>query len=208
MKLTTVIFDSSSVINNKTDIDNFIPPNPGWNYVRIKNNPEDPDKHTGFCGKWLLFIPNREFISVFRKIAKLAKELKLTHCFKASGSPGRGGEHVFCIYCSDYRQIYFVRKIAETLLSGKFLEKYSYTYKDGTKAIYFKTDNATHYKSNARGLSLTLFKFTNQKELFVKEFHDGKPTWKLVTNDNNQRIADNFENHLMMLEINETDVDL
>ena len=198
------VFNPDSVIQYNTNIDRFAPPYAGWNYVRILNHPEDPNEYNmGRCGKWLLFVPNKDFIDVFRKIAKLAKELKLTHCFKASGSPSEKGEHVFCIYCSDCSNISFVRKIANVLLINGFLDRYGYQYRDGTKALYFKTDSATEYKSESRGQSLTLFRFTDKKELFVKEFYDGKPSWKLITNDADSSVIENFEIYLTTLEMNE-----
>lgn len=205
--MKTAQFDEDSVIQKNTNIDKFVPPYPGWNYVRILNHPEDNDPYFYIqdgvgkmnSGKWLLFTPNKDFVNVFRKIAKLAKEFKLTHCFKASGEPSENGEHVFCIYSGNYRNLSFVRKIGNELIDGGFLMEYGYQYRDGTKALYFKTDDATHYKSQARGESLTLFKIDNSRNLYVKEFNNGKPSWKLVENDNDLSIVDNFEFHLMSL---------
>ena len=204
------IFDSDSVIDEKTNIDQFIPPYPGWNYVRLLQHPEDRFNYQyniDTCGKWLVFVPAQEFVEVFRKLCKLAKEFKLTHCFKASGEPGKGDMHVFCIYCSDYHNFSFVRKIGNTLLTEGILDKYGYKYRDGTRALFFKTDNTTHYKSNAFGESLTLFRFTNKRELYIKEFFDNKPGWKIVIDDNQRDLTENFEMHLETLEIGDENFD-
>ncbi|MFA5888086.1 MAG: hypothetical protein WC852_05245 [Candidatus Nanoarchaeia archaeon] len=199
-----IMFGSDSVVQSDTNIDQFVPPNRGWNFVRILNHPEDSgDYIRDKCGKWLLFVPNKDFIDLFRKLAKLTKELKLTHCFKASGSPSERGEHVFCIYCSDCSNISFVRKIANVLLSNGLLDEYGYRYWDGIKALFFKTDSATDYKSQSMGESLTLFKFTNKNELFVKKFDNMKPRWELIVNDNDSSIIENFEEHLILLEMSE-----
>lgn len=206
MKIKDTVFGEDSVIQKNTDIDNFIPPNPGWNYIRILNHPfSKVDYHSNYYGKWLLFVPNMEFISVFRQIAKLAVQMKLTASLKASGTPERN-EHVFCIYCENYKDISFVRKIADVLLSEGLLMRYGYQYGDGTKALFFKTDAATHYKSRAIGQSLTLFKFTDRKELYVKEFHSGNPSWKLVMNDTDSNITYSFEQHLIDLEIKDAGI--
>jgi len=202
-------FDEDSVIQKNTDLDSFVPPYPGWNYVRVLNNPEDKDPYlyikecpnTINVGKWLLFTPNKDFVKVFRKAAKLAKDFKLTHCFKASGRPSENGEHVFCIYCGDYKNISFVRQIGNTLIDEGLLMEYGYKYRDGTKALFFKTDATTHYKSEARGESLTLFKIDNNRHLYIKEFNIGRPSWKLVEKDNDSSIVENFESHLMDLEM-------
>ena len=79
--------------------------------------------------------------------------------------------------------------------------EYGYRYRDDTKALFFKTDATTHYKSEARGESLTLFKIDNNRHLYVKEFNNGRPSWKLVENDNDPNIVENFESHLMDLEM-------
>jgi len=211
-----IIFDEDSVIQNSTNIEKFIPPYPGWNYVKVLNHPEDPDPfhnikegvYKNNVGKWLLFIPNQDFFEVFRQIAKLAKQFKLTHCFKASGEPTEKGEHVFCIYCGDYTKIAFVRKIGNVLINEGLLDKYGWTYRNGGKALFFKTDSATEYMSISRGKSLTLFKINNDKELYVKEFTDGKPSWKLITNDDDSNIVNSFEMHLTTLSMEDIDGDL
>lgn len=205
-------FDSDSVIQEDTDIGTFIPPNPGWNYVTILNHPIDKDPYHNITegahiikyGKWLLFVPNKDFLKVFRKVAKLTKKFKLTLCFKASGSRDEKGEHVFCIYCGDYTNISFVRKIANVLVDEGFLEMHGYQYRDGTKALFFKTDEATHHQSKSAGQSLTLYKINNKKELFVKEFNNGKPSWKLVIKDDDPTIVKNFEFYLDTLGMDET----
>jgi len=193
-----IIFGEDSVINGKTDLERFIPPNPGWNYVRISNHPEDCFVQ-GLCGKWLLFTPKNHYVETFRKLSKLMIENKLTHCFKASGSE-ENGFHVFCIYCGNYQNIKFVKKIAKVLLDEGLINNFGYLYKNGVKAIYFKTDNATHYKSRSKGQSLTLFKFEDTGSFFVKRFEGSKPLWESV-NSLDPNITENFEDHLDSLEM-------
>lgn len=198
--MVKVVFHPDSVIQTDTEVESFVPPYLGWNDVKILNHLEDPDEsYTGLCGKWMLFVLHQDFINVFREIAGLTKEMKLTHHFKAFGVPNERKKHVFCIYCSDYSNISFVRKIANVLLSEGLLAKYGYPYKDGTKALFFKTNSATEHKSRSIGQFLTLFKFTDKKELFVKEFQNKKPKWKLVTNDKDSSIISNFEMYLATL---------
>jgi|SRR3989344_6169666 len=197
-----VIFEEDSVVQHDTDIDAFVPPHPGWNYVSITNHPKDKYIYErDVCGKWLIFVPTEEFVWAFRELAKLAKSLRLTHSFKASGRPAENGEHVFCVYCGNSSKTSFVRQIADTLTDEGFLDKYGFQYRNGTKALFYKTDTATHYKSQARGMSLTLYRFTDKKELFVKEFNDGTPNWRLVTSDENPSIMDSFNMHLSSLEM-------
>ena len=203
------LFDSDSVIDENTNIDYFIPPNQGWNYIRLLDHPEDyfENKRNDTCGKWLIFVPDNDFINVFRKLAKLTKELQLTSCFKASGKKDDRGLHVFCVYCMNYRNIKFIRKIAEVLLKEGFLIKYGYKYKnDNTYALFFKTDETTHYKSKASGEHLTLFRYTNINQLFVKEFINDKPNWKLVEYDEEKGLTENFEMHLDILSMNDLNI--
>ena len=147
-------------------------------------------------GKWMLFIPNTDFIEVFRKVAKLTINLELTNSFKANG--GTEKEHVFCIYCKNYKEIKFVRKIAMKLWKEGFIDKYGVKYKDGTRAIFFKPDEATdRWLYSDTGDSGTLYKFTNDGKLFFKEYdHDYKPHWTLVEDDNNVEILDNYETYI------------
>lgn len=193
-------FDYDSVIDESTDLGTFIPPNPGWNYVRLLSHPEDNREYSSFyCGKWLLFVKNEEFLDVFRKLAGLTKEYELTHCFKTLGNPDQKGLHVFCIYCSDCSDIAFVRKIGKKLNDLGYIKKYGYNYWGGNSAIYFKTDEATHYKSQSKGSSITLFRYMDDDSLYVKEFHDEKPAWVMVKS-NNPHIIDNFQTYLQILE--------
>jgi hypothetical protein len=202
MKKIKPIWELHSVIQENTDIDSFIPPNPGWNHISLSNHPQCKDTSSGYNGKWLIFVPNDAFIDVFREIAKMATKMELTGSLKASGSAENGREHVFCIYCPDYRKIAFVRKIAQTLKAYGFIERFGYRYSDKSKAIFFKTDNATHYKSRAAGEALTLFRFTENKELSVKEFDERRnPSWRLLVG-NDSKVVKNFETHLHYLEIN------
>ena len=189
----------SSVIQAGTDFENFIPPDPGWNYVSLSNHPEITRVNLHSVGKWLLFVPDDVFVDTFRELAKLAAEMRLTDEFKASGDTDERKTHVFCIYCPDYWNVSFVRKIAEVLLKHGFIERFGYRYKDGTKAIFFKTDDTTRYKSHALGEHLTLFKYTDKGELHVKEFDEGGGYfWKLVTT-NNPDVVKNFGDHLASL---------
>jgi hypothetical protein len=186
------IFDSDSVIQEDTDIDSFRPPYPGWNYVRLLYHPDDNlEYNEAYCGKWLLFVPDEEFLQVFRSLCKLVKDFNLTHCFKASGTPDEKGLHVFCVYCSDCRDFKFVKKIAKQFNDLGFLKKYGYTYRDGHSAIYFKTDGATHYKSMSRGSSITLFRYMDDNKLYIKKFEYSKPSWILV-DDSNPELVDEF----------------
>lgn len=198
------IFDEHSVINENTDLESFIPPNPGWNYVSLKKHPEDFYVNS-YCGKWLLFVPTNEFVETFRELAKLAKEFKLTHAFKASGRP-ENGTHVFCIYCGNYKEIEFVGKIAKTLLEEGFVDRFGYKYRSGSKAIFFKTDETTHYKSDSKGESLSLFKFHDDYSFFVKKFFNGKPSWEQITSLDSE-IVDSFEEHLSFLSMGDIDFD-
>ncbi len=197
------IFDPrDSVIDEETDLDSFVPPHIGWNYVRLLRHPEDNKEYSHYyCGKWLLFVPDSDFISVFRTLAKLTKDFNLTHCFKASGSSERGS-HVFCIYCLDCTDIVFIRKIAVLLKALGFLDKYGYRYKGGMSAIFFKTDEATHYKSKSLGSSITLYRYTSKDELSIKEFVNMKPRWKNVENQNVVKEVDKFYDHLTILDMN------
>lgn len=175
------LFDSDSVVKESTNIDVFIPPNPGWNFVRLLHHPEDNSEyHPAYCGKWLLFVPDEDFVSVFRTLAKLTRDYNLTQCFKASGRPDNKNLHVFCIYCLDCKDFPFVKKIANKLNNLGFIKKYGYTYRGGQSAIFFKTDGATHYKSRSRGSSLTLFRYMEDDKLYVKRFNQGIPSWVLV----------------------------
>ena len=202
------IFDSYSEVQDNTNIDFFIPPNPGWNYVRLISHPEDNNKKYEYnCGKWLLFVPESEFNNVFRTLAKLVKEYKLTSCFKASGEPDQKGLHVFCIYCTDCSNISFVRKIAELLNSLGYVKLYGYKYQNGISAIFFKTDSATEYMSHSRGKSLTLFKYEENKQLYVKEFNGFKPSWKLVIGDTDKKIIENFQDYLDTLKFDPSDIE-
>ena len=192
------IFNETSVIDEKTDIPSFIPPNRGWNYVSLREHPNDTHIR-GNCGKWLLFVPPEDFIDTFRLLSTLAKEFELTHCFKASGAPERG-THVFCIYCGNYKDIAFVKKTARLLLEIGLLKKFGYKYSGGSSAIFFKTDETTHYSSDARGQSLTLFKFHEEGQLFVKKFIRESPKWELV-NSFDSKITENFEDYLDYLQV-------
>ena len=154
----------------------------------------------------LLFVKDEDFYDVFRDLAKLTKDYELTHCFKASGSANQEGLHVFCIYCSDCSDISFVRKMGWKLNERNYIKKYGYKYQGGDSAIYFKTDEATHYKSESRGSSITLFRYMDDSSLYVKEFHDKKPSWKLVT-DNDPNVIDNFQDYLGILEMEDSGID-
>jgi len=201
-------WDGSSIIQANTDIDLVVPSDPVWNYVSFSNHPEIKEKNYNNYGKWLLFVPDEIFVETFRELAKLAASMQLTGSFKASGGNDDGKAHVFCIYCPDYWNIPFVRKIADTLLKHGFIERFGYKYRDGTKAIYFKTDETTYYKSRALGEHLTLFRYTDKGELFVKEFDENEnPSWKLVTTDDSD-VVKNFNAHLMGLVYSEEGEDL
>ena len=76
-----------------------------------------------------------------------------------------------------------------------------------TGTIFFKTDQTTHFRSRARGLSLTLFRFSDGRNLWVKEFHNEKTKWVFVRNDREESITQNFEFHLEMLEMGFQNVD-
>ena len=174
-----VKFTERSVVQGIDEIENVIPPYPGWNFVEVMGHPLDSPYSHQYTGKWLLFTPNSDFITVFRRLAKLTSELKLTGTYKASGRNEDNRDHVFCIYCNS-TDIPFVRTIAETLNQEGYIEKYGYKYRDGSKAIYFKTDEATHYESPSLGKSLTLFRYNTRMELSVKEFNENGPEWKLL----------------------------
>ena len=200
MVKTPVKFSEHSVVQRIDEIENFIPPNPGWNYVDVLDHPCDSHYSHQYTGKWLLFTPNSDFIAVFRRLAKLTAEMKLTGTFKASGANENNRDHVFCIYCNSV-DIPFVRTIAETLNQEGLIENYGYKYRDGSKAIYFKTDEATHYESQSRGKSLTLFRYNTRKELSVKEFNKNGPEWKLLDkNDNDSSVLENFRWYLESLQ--------
>ena len=192
------IFNEHSVIQTVKQLDTFIPPNNGWNYVMVENDLNDKSGERSFAfedttGKWMLFIPDADFIKVFRGVARLAANLELTNSFKASG--GREKSHVFCIYCRNFKNIKFVRKIAKIIMDSGFIDNYGVKYKDGTRAIFFKPDDATrgNFYSES-GNSMTLYKFTNKAELFFKEFdQDYNPHWSLVEDDNNLEVLDNYE---------------
>lgn len=199
MVINSVKFTELSVVQRTDEIDRIIPPHLGWNYVDLAHHPLDSPYSDEYTGKWLLFVPNSDFIKVFRRLAQLTAEMKLTRRFKASGSENDGKEHVFCIYCNS-ANIPFVRTIADTLNNERYIDKYGYKYRDGSKAIFFKTDEATHYKSSSLGESLTLFKYTTGKELFVKEFNTNGPKWKFLDKSNNDpAVLDNFRSYLESL---------
>ncbi len=199
MRKIKPIWESDSVIQEDTNIDSFIPPHPEWNYVSLSNHPECKNTSDEKNGKWLIFVSDEVFIETFREVARMAKEMKLTDSFKARGSDIEGNEHVFCIYCPDYTNISFVKKIGKVLLEHKFIDRFGYKYKDGTKALFFKTDEATRFMSKSLGKSLTLFKYTDRDEFFVKEFDKyGKAMWELANSDNPQ-IVENFEAYLFSL---------
>lgn len=203
MVKTSVIFTGRSVVKRIDEIDNVLPSNPGWNYVDLFEHPLDLPYSSKYTGKWLLFIPNKDFIKVFRHLAKLSSEMKLTRTFKAAGGDEDGKEHVFCIYCNS-TNIPFIRTIAETLNCEGYIEKYGYKYRDGSKAIFFKTDEATHYKSHSAGESLTLFRYNTKGELFVKEFNSNRPEWKLLEkSDTDPSVISNFHLYLESLNIPE-----
>jgi hypothetical protein len=200
-----VKFNGRSVVQDVDEIDSFIPPNPGWNYVEVQDHPLDTPYSHEYTGKWLLFVPDSDFITVFRRLAKLTAGLELTRSFKAAGLSEKDGNHVFCVYCNS-ADIPFVRKIAETLDNEGYLEKYGYKYRDGSKAVYFKTEEATHYESRSRGMSLTLFRYNTRKELSVKEFNKNGPEWKpLDKHENDSTIIDNFRSYLDYLSFSEDD---
>ena len=201
-------WEEHPVIQSDTDIDNFIPPDPIWNYVAFSNHPSIKKKDFNNNGKWLLFVPDKVFVETFRELAKLAAGMCLTDSFKASGNGDGRKEHVFCIYCPNYLDISFVRKIADVLLQHGFIERFGYQYRDGTKAIFFKTDETTDYKSRALGEHLTLFRYTNKGELHVKEFDEnGNYSWKLVTS-NDPNVVNNFSGYLASLVFSGEDEDL
>ena len=196
-------WDEDSIVQANTDIDRVMPSDPVWNYVSLSNHPECKEVEDNDGGKWLLFVPDEIFVQTFRELAKMAANFELTYSFKASGE--EGSKHVFCIYCQDYRNIRFIRKVAETLLNRGFVERFGYQYRDGTKAIFFKSNETTHYKSNALGEHLTLFRYNDKKELHVKEFNDDDQfSWRLVV-DEDPTVVDNFENHQLVLTFKEDD---
>ena len=200
-----VKFTELSVVQSIDEIDRFIPPNPGWNYVQVAGHPLDSPYSPEYTGKWLLFVPNSDFIAVFRRLAELTAEMKFTGTFKASGHSENEGDHVFCIYCNS-ADIPFVRTIAETLNNEGYIEKYGYKYRDGSKAIYFKTDEATHYESRSLGKSLTLFRYNTRKELSVKEFNQNGPEWKLLSkHENDSTVLENFRSYLNSLSFPDDD---
>jgi len=166
-----------SVVQADTDLDTFIPPHQGWNYVTIENYLDWGDSYES--GKWLLFVPDKQFVDAFRHLARLAGELKLGHSFKAMGRTEK--DHPFCLYCPSYRDVPFIRKVAECLLKEGFIDSFGYLDRDGIRNIYFKPDEATSYKSRGVGESLTIFRFNNRNELYIKQFdEDFKPSWKFV----------------------------
>ena len=198
-------FTRRSVVQSIDEINNFIPPYPGWNYVEVDNHPLDSPYSFNYTGKWLLFVPNSDFVEIFRRLAKLTSAMKLTRTFKASGLNEDNKDHVFCVYCNS-NDITFVRTIAETLDKEGYIEKYGYKYRNGSKAIFFKTDETTHYKSSAMGMSLTLFRFNTKKEFFVKVFNEKLPEWKLVDkNEKDVKIIDNFRSYLNSLYLQDDD---
>ena len=196
-----VKFTGLSVVQSIDEIDNFIPQNPEWNYVQVVDHPLDSSYYPEFTGKWLLFVPDSDFIAVFRRLAKLTAEMKLTGSFKAAGRSNEEGSHVFCVYCNS-ADIPFVRTIAETLDNEGYIEKYGFEYRDGSKAIFFKTDEATHYENRSLGKSLTLFRYNRRKELSVKEFNQNVPHWKLLDKrENDPSVLDNFRYYLISLSL-------
>ena len=205
MVINSVKFTELSVVQRTDEIDRIIPPHLGWNYVDLAHHPLDSPYSDEYTGKWLLFVPNSDFIKVFRRLAQLTAEMKLTRTFKASGSENDGKKHVFCIYCNS-ANIPFVRTIAETLNNERYIDKYGYKYRDGSKAIYFKTDEATHYESRSLGKSLTLFRYNTRKELSVKEFNQNGPEWKLLSkHENDSTVLENFRSYLNSLSFPDDD---
>lgn len=70
-------FDEDSVIQKNTDIDNFVPPYPGWNYVRVLNHPEDKDPYMYIKeGPNTINVGNGCFLPLIRILSKYSGKLR------------------------------------------------------------------------------------------------------------------------------------
>lgn len=158
-----------------------------WTSVRIMNHPKMLERDNTNPGKWMLFIPHIMIVDVFKKLASMTLRFELTHTLKVSG--GLADEHIVLVYLPDYNNITQVREIAQKLQTLRYIRTYgspppfTKNYYNPPKYIYFKPDVPKEYKRFAKSSELTLYRFSDQCELSVRDHRKKRPVWRVADDD-------------------------
>lgn len=120
-----------------------------WAWIRTAD-----DGNPATCGKWMLFIPSTQIVTVWANIENAVNNGRLGHVAKCSVAPNNRGIHLICVYTKDYSDLDDVTRVLTRLRTMGYSQRLSYKEDNATRslkygvgaALYVAAPNSTKFR--------------------------------------------------------------